>query len=71
MERDEHLAWCKKRALEYVERGNCHEAVSSMLSDLGKHEAFRGGVYDALGFAGLMEISKGPAVVRYWIEGFN
>lgn len=35
--RAEHLAWCKTRALEYVDRGQLRLAFSSMLSDLSKH----------------------------------
>jgi hypothetical protein len=35
--RDEHLAWCKKRALEYVDAGDLTNAVASMGSDLKKH----------------------------------
>lgn len=37
MNRSEHMEWCKKRALEYVDAGNGREACMSMLSDLGKH----------------------------------
>jgi hypothetical protein len=35
--RAEHLEWCKKRALEYVNRGDTSQAFASMGSDLGKH----------------------------------
>ena len=35
--RAEHLSWCKKRALEYVERGENRDALTSMIADLGKH----------------------------------
>jgi len=38
MTREEHLAWCKQRALEYVERGDLTNAFMSMLSDLNKHD---------------------------------
>jgi hypothetical protein len=38
MNREEHLEWCKKRALEYVEMGDLQQAVTSMLSDLEKHK---------------------------------
>ena len=34
--RAEHLAWCKKRALEYVDAGDLLQAYTSMASDLGK-----------------------------------
>lgn len=37
----EHMAWCKKRALEYLNRESkwysTTNAVSSMLSDIRKH----------------------------------
>lgn len=35
--RQEHLTWCKQRALEYVDAGDLQQAFASMLSDLGKH----------------------------------
>src|SRR6476660_9902729 len=35
--RDEHLAWCKRRALEYVDAGDLTRAVASMTSDLKTH----------------------------------
>lgn len=35
--RDEHLAWCKRRAHEYIERGDLRDAVTSMWNDLNKH----------------------------------
>ena len=37
MTREEHLAWCKHRAIEYVDRGELHQGISSMFSDLLKH----------------------------------
>ena len=35
--RAEHLAWCKQRALAYVEQGDLNNAFASMISDLRKH----------------------------------
>lgn len=35
--REEHLAWCKQRALEYCNRGDPVNAITSMLSDIRKH----------------------------------
>jgi hypothetical protein len=35
--REEHLAWCKEQALEYLDRGYVVSAITSMLSDLDKH----------------------------------
>ena len=37
MNREEHMQWCKRRAIEYVDAGDLDQALSSMLSDLGKH----------------------------------
>jgi hypothetical protein len=39
--RDEHLQWCKDRALQYVRQGDMAQAFASMGSDLGKHEETR------------------------------
>lgn len=38
MNREEHLQWCKNRALEYSSKGDLKNAIASMLSDLRKHE---------------------------------
>ena len=35
--RAEHLAWCKRRALEYLDAGDGDQAITSMMSDLNKH----------------------------------
>lgn len=74
MNRAEHLAWAKQRALEYVDRGDLQTAVISMASDLQKHEAWAnsGMVIGMLVTeAAMFEIPKGPHAVRRWIEGFN
>lgn len=72
MTRDEHMAWCKQRALEYVDRGETVEAVASMLSDLGKHEETKTHMGGTLGTMLLVggHLSR-PDQVRKWIEGFN
>lgn len=71
MTRDEHLQWCKDRALEYVKDGDLEQAVTSMMSDLSKHSDFRGPTYSMLLMVGMMDIPKGPEAVRRWINGFN
>ncbi len=38
MTRQEHVDWCKKRALVYIENGEMNDAWASMISDLRKHE---------------------------------
>ena len=35
--RAEHLAWCKTRALEYIDAGDTQGAFASLMSDLNKH----------------------------------
>ncbi len=71
--REEHLAWCKQRALDYLPQDPA-QAVASMASDLRKHPDFRGEVYDgliAIGMMALMGVLSGGDGVRRWIEGFN
>ena len=71
MTRQEHLVWCKKRALEYVDTGDLKQAVASMLSDLSKHDETQG-VVKIMGMIGIMEATNGtPESVRRFIEGFN
>jgi len=36
--RAEHVAWCKQRALEYVDQGELGQALASMTSDMRKHD---------------------------------
>ena len=70
--RAEHLAWCKQRALVYVDRGRPDEAMASMASDLNKHPETAGHVGVELGvmqmFAGGL---KTPDEMRRFIDGFN
>ena len=71
MTRDEHLAWAKERALEYLDAGNLIGAFTSMSSDLSKHSEL-----NAIGFKlfslGMLYVKQGDAQqLRKWIEGFN
>lgn len=70
--RADHLAWCKSRALEYVDAGDTQQAFTSMASDLGKHPETAG--HGAIEL-GMMQLVAGtldsPAVMRRFIEGFN
>lgn len=70
MNRAEHLAWCKQRALEYV-GSDLASAVASMGSDLLKHPDTKASAGPELMMIGMMEIQRGPAAVTRWIEGFN
>ena len=70
--RGEHIAWCKRRALAYVDAGDLGGAFASMCSDVGKHpETANHGACDL----GVMMLMRGllntPAEMRRFIEGFN
>ena len=70
--RAEHLAWCKTRALEYVDQGDNTEALASMVSDLGKHPDTVG--HGAIGLSVAMAASghlDSADEMRKFIEGFN
>jgi hypothetical protein len=72
MNRAEHVAWCKQRALEYIERGELREAFDSMCSDLLKHEDTRGRLGMELGMMLMMNGHLGtPEKMPEFIEGFN
>ena len=69
--RAEHVSWCKARALEYLDRGDIRNAISSMISDMGKHpdtkESMKG-----MAMMGLEAAMHNDAIsARRWIEGFN
>ncbi len=71
MTRSEHLAWAKKRALEYLP-DKPGEAFSSMCSDLNKHDELRDHPRINLGMRMLlMGIMTDAGKCRWWIEGFN
>ena len=72
MTRAEHLEWCKKRALEYVDIGDLDQAWTSMASDLGKHEETRGHSAIKLGMMLLIgNCLSTPDKMRKFILGFN
>ena len=70
--RAQHLEWCKKRALAYVDQGYLQEALESMLSDLAKHPktADHPGIALALGKMALGDLTT-KEQVREFIEEFN
>ena len=72
MNRFEHLEWCKQRALEYVDSGDLANAVSSMISDLGKHSGTQG--HSGIGLLNQSFLTghlSSPQKMRNFIEGFN
>ena len=71
MNRQEHLEWCKSRALEYVDDGDNQQAMSSMMSDLRKHDE-TSDVAVVCFPLGMMALQSGSSSeMRKFIEGFN
>jgi len=72
MNRQEHLQWCKDRALEYVDNNDPDQAVASMMSDIGKHPETDNQAVKSMSI-GLLMIGKLSTTnqVRTWINGFN
>jgi hypothetical protein len=66
--RAEHVRYCKARAREYLAAGDPQQAVTSMLSDLGKHEA----TVDLVRVMGPLGIFSTGSVedARCFVEGF-
>jgi hypothetical protein len=72
MTRSEHLQWCKDRALAYLDRGEIADAVTSMLSDMSKHEETALPADSPLTMFGLMAVmGSNIGDARRFIEGFN
>jgi hypothetical protein len=70
--RDEHLAWCKQRALVYVDAGDLSQAFTSMGSDLDKHPATTG--HSGIKLGVLLLVSgrlNTPREMRDFINGFH
>lgn len=71
-DRAEHLAWCKQRALEYLDAGDLQNAVASMGSDLSKHPETAGRHNSPLLMLAMQHlIDRDEGAIRRWIEGFN
>ena len=72
--RAEHLAWCKTRALAYVDNGDCASAVVSLLSDLGKWEGgplYPDGTLRYLAMNGSFCANQGRVATWRWIEALT
>jgi hypothetical protein len=85
MNREEHLEWCKERALKYCEDGKPIMAWISFRSDMSKHEETRDHIALTIGdklcgfflqspeTINAIEIMNLPGAfnMRKFIEGFN
>lgn len=71
MTRDEHMAWCKKRALAYLPHDPM-QAITSMLSDIRKHPETKSDILAGLTI-NLMMIGalSTSEQARHHIEGFH
>lgn len=72
MDRQEHLEWCKKRALEYIDMGDISQAYASMVSDLRKHPETEN--HPAIELGAMMLFTNNlvtPEKMRKFIDGFN
>lgn len=74
MTRQEHMQWCKDRALEYVNEGDIDQALASMLSDLGKHPETQSSVASCGPLAMMLKMGGQLSTredMKKFIEGFN
>lgn len=74
MTRKEHLDWCKKRALEYVDAGDLTQAFTSFASDVNKEPETTdvAKLITTLGMPLLMMGALNTArEMRHHIEGYN
>ncbi len=71
--REEHLNWCKKRALQYVDAGDNTQAFASMCSDvMSSPETESHRDTNKLGMQLMMAGHlESPDKMRDWINGYN
>ncbi len=72
MDRNEHLQWCKDRAMEYIDQNEVADGVASFMSDMTKHPETEG--HSALELMTMMLVSgqlETARQARKFIEGFN
>ena len=72
MNRADHLAWAKGRAMAYVGIGDLNGALASMQSDMRKHTELVDHPGLQLGMMLALTANLSTAKdMRDWIEGFN
>jgi len=70
--REDHLKWCKSRALEILDTGDIPGAWASFASDMGKHPLTED--HSALMLGHMLLLSghnNTDGEMRLFIEGFN
>lgn len=74
MNYEERLEWCKARAREYLDRGDCVNAYASFASDMIKHPETANHPALVLGVQLMVADNRmrdDPAEMRKFIEGFH
>ncbi len=72
MDRNEHLQWCRDRAIKHVNAGDINQAFASFSSDMSKHSKTAGHPALELGTMLLFGGHLGTvAEMKQWILGFN
>ena len=67
-----HLAWCKRRALEYVDAGDLTHAVANMASDLKTHPDTDNPALNGIAMIGMMYVTDDDrAAVQRWMNVFD
>jgi len=72
MDRNEHLAWAKERALVYADAGDVENAFASLASDLRKHPELAD--HSGLTVGALLLVGghlNDPARMREHIKGYH
>jgi hypothetical protein len=73
--REEHLAWCKARALEYLDQFEIANALTSFMSDMEKHEETKIPTEGALADLTLLALYRAADndydFIRRYIEGWR
>ena len=72
--RQEHLSWCKQRALEHIDLGDLSGAFYSFASDVSKHPETEN-IRDIIANLGMPLLMSGnlgtPNKMRTYIEDYN
>jgi hypothetical protein len=70
MTRDEHLAWCKQRARDYLDNGDLQNAMRSVMSDLGKHDDTKPDI-DMMRLSLSIQLTNDRDLARAFIDGLT
>jgi len=72
MDRNEHLQWCKERAMEYIKADDVPQGIASFTSDMRKHTETANHPALTLGMQLIMNnLLNTVAKAEKFIMGFN